>query len=92
MNVEQEVSPDRKGLVFVTDRIENIPDDWRARETYTIINQDEYVEVFELAEPAEGIQTLLRKPLEAGGVMLMAAGQSSLHSIDPFFENDWNHD
>jgi hypothetical protein len=50
------------------------------------------VEVFELAEPAEGIQTLLRKPLEAGGVMLMAAGQSSLHSIDPFFENDWNHD
>jgi hypothetical protein len=51
MNVGQEVSPDRKGLVFVTDRIENIPDDWRARETYTIINQDEYVEVFELAEP-----------------------------------------
>src|SRR5207245_2790054 len=32
-----------------TDRIENIPDGWRARETHKIVNQDEYTEVFELA-------------------------------------------
>jgi hypothetical protein len=37
--------------VFETERIENIPEGWRARETFKIISQDEYGEVFELAEP-----------------------------------------
>ncbi len=49
--VQQESAPDGKTLIFVTDRIENIPDGWRARETYRIVNQDEYTEVFELAPP-----------------------------------------
>jgi hypothetical protein len=49
--VEQEGTKDGKTLVFETERIENIPDGWRARETYKIISQDEYAEVFELAEP-----------------------------------------
>ncbi len=49
--VEQESAADSKTLVFVTDRIENIPVGWRARETYKIVNQDEYTEVFELAPP-----------------------------------------
>ncbi len=49
--VEQERAADGKTLVFVTDRIENIPEGWRARETYKIVNQDEYTEVFELAPP-----------------------------------------
>lgn len=49
--VQQENSVDGKTLIFVTDRIENIPDGWRARETYKIVNQDEYSEVFELAPP-----------------------------------------
>ena len=49
--VEQEISPDGKRMRFVTERIENIPDGWRGRETYKIVNQDEYTEVFELAPP-----------------------------------------
>lgn len=49
--VEQEGPKDGKTLVFETERIENIPDGWRARETYKIISQNEYAEVFELAEP-----------------------------------------
>jgi hypothetical protein len=27
------------------------PDGWRARETYKIVSQDEYIEVFEIAPP-----------------------------------------
>ncbi|HWR35873.1 MAG TPA: hypothetical protein VN622_08410 [Clostridia bacterium] len=48
--VEQE-GKDGKTLAFETERIENIPDGWRARETYRIVSQDEFIEVFELAEP-----------------------------------------
>jgi hypothetical protein len=47
----QQGSTDDNTLVFLTSRIENIPDGWRARETYKILSQDEYKEVFELAEP-----------------------------------------
>jgi hypothetical protein len=51
--VERETAPDGRTMVFVTDRIENIPKGWRARETYKLINPDEYTEVFELAEPGK---------------------------------------
>lgn len=51
--VEQERAKDGKTLVFETERIENIPAGWRARETYRLLNQDEYSEVFELAEPGK---------------------------------------
>jgi len=49
--VEQEGSAAGKTLILVSERIENIPAGWRARETYKLVNQDEYAEVFELAEP-----------------------------------------
>jgi hypothetical protein len=49
--VEQESATDGKALIFVSERIENIPEGWRAKETYRIVNQDEYTKVFELAEP-----------------------------------------
>lgn len=49
--VEQGSAADRKTLVFVTEGIENTPDGWRARETYKVVNQNEYTETFELAEP-----------------------------------------
>lgn len=45
------ISPDSKTIVFVTEQIENIPTGWKARETYKIINDNEFVETFELAEP-----------------------------------------
>jgi hypothetical protein len=39
-----------------TERIENLPDDWGARETYKIVSPDEYNEVFELAPPQKSSQ------------------------------------
>lgn len=45
------ISPDKKTIVFITEQIENIPAGWKARETYKIINDNEFVETFELAEP-----------------------------------------
>jgi hypothetical protein len=44
---------DGKTLVFTTESIENIPPGWRARETYKIISEDEFIEVFELAGPGK---------------------------------------
>jgi hypothetical protein len=38
-------------LVFVTEAIENIPKGYRARERYTFISDNEFEEVFEIAEP-----------------------------------------
>ncbi|MGB9075320.1 MAG: hypothetical protein WCC26_00640, partial [Terracidiphilus sp.] len=49
--VEQERAPGSKTLVFLSEEIENIPDGWRARETYTFLSDTEYIEVFELAPP-----------------------------------------
>lgn len=45
------ISPDGKTIVFVTEQIENIPAGWRAKETYQIISDNEFIETFELAEP-----------------------------------------
>jgi hypothetical protein len=50
MNEEQKNS---KALVFLTESIENIPAGWRGRESYRILNSDEFVEVFELAAPGK---------------------------------------
>jgi len=47
---------DAKTIVFETEAIENIPAGWRARETYTIVADDEFVERFELAEPGKGFE------------------------------------
>ena len=49
--VEQERAPASKTLVFVSEGIENLPDGWRARETYRFLSDTEYTEVFELAPP-----------------------------------------
>lgn len=47
------LSPDGKTIVFETESIENIPAGWRARETYRILGENEFVETFELAEPGK---------------------------------------
>jgi hypothetical protein len=47
------LSPDNKLYVFLSFEIENIPAGWRARETYQIISNDEYIETFELAPPGK---------------------------------------
>jgi hypothetical protein len=45
------ISEDGKTLIFTAESIENIPVGWRAKETYKILNENEFTETFELAEP-----------------------------------------
>jgi hypothetical protein len=40
-------------FTFVTESIENIPSDWRARTTIEILSEDRFREVFDLAGPGE---------------------------------------
>jgi hypothetical protein len=49
----QEETGDTKKIAFVSEAIENIALGRRARETYLILNEDEFVERFELAEPGK---------------------------------------
>ena len=49
--VAQKIAPDGRTMVFVTEHIENIAPGWRARETYRILNENEFEETFELAAP-----------------------------------------
>jgi hypothetical protein len=53
-------TPER--LVFTTEAIENIPEGWRARETY-LIEPDRLEEVFELAEPGKAFAVYSRNRL-----------------------------
>jgi hypothetical protein len=47
------ISPDKKTIVFITEAIENIPAGYRARESYTIVDKDNFIETFEIAEPGK---------------------------------------
>jgi len=49
----QNESNDPAMLVFTSEGIENIAAGWRARETYFLLNKDEFIERFELAEPGK---------------------------------------
>jgi hypothetical protein len=45
------ISPDKKTIVFRSENIENIAPGWSAKESYQLINDNEFIETFELAEP-----------------------------------------
>jgi hypothetical protein len=47
----ESVSEDGRTIVFGSTAIENISPGWRACETYRILNDNEFVETFALAEP-----------------------------------------
>jgi len=49
----ESISEDGKKIVFTTESIENLPAGFRARETYQFINDNEFEETFELAEPGK---------------------------------------
>lgn len=49
----QEETKDTKKLVFSSESIENIAPGWRARESYFLLNENEFIERFELAEPGK---------------------------------------
>lgn len=51
-------------LVFTTDDIENIPEGWRARETYRQLSPDSWTETFELAEPGKDFTIYSASTLE----------------------------
>jgi len=51
-----EVSEDGKLIVFTSESIENIPAGYRAKETYRILNENEFTETFEIAEPGKDFQ------------------------------------
>jgi hypothetical protein len=46
-----EPGTDPKAIVFTSEAIENIPAGYRARETDTIVSNDQFTERFEIAEP-----------------------------------------
>jgi hypothetical protein len=47
-------------LVFESESIQNLPAGWRARLTLTILDDSNFIEVFELAEPGQDHEELLR--------------------------------
>ena len=47
------ISADGKTLVFDSESIENIPAGYKSRETYKILNENEFTETFEIAEPGK---------------------------------------
>lgn len=50
------ISEDKKTLVFTSVAIENIPKGYRARETYRILSENEIEETFEIAEPNKNFE------------------------------------
>lgn len=50
------MSDDGKTITFTSENIENIPAEWRARETYKLISAAEFIEIFELAEPGKDFE------------------------------------
>jgi hypothetical protein len=51
--VNQYVTISLDPITFETEAIENIPDGWRARETYLFDGEDGFIERFELAAPGK---------------------------------------
>jgi hypothetical protein len=47
-------------LVFDSEHFENFDNSWKARETYEIASSDEFVEIFELAEPGKPFEVYSR--------------------------------
>jgi hypothetical protein len=52
-------------VVFTSESIENIPADFRARETYVFSGSDQLEEIFEIAEPGKDFEVYSRSRLTA---------------------------
>ncbi len=53
----ENISGDRRTIAFISTAIENIALGWRARESYQILNDNEFIETFALAEPGHDFAT-----------------------------------
>lgn len=60
----ESISPDGKSIVFISENIENIPVGFRARESYQVINENEFTETFELAEPGKDFELYSKAKLK----------------------------
>lgn len=49
----ENISEDGKLIVLTSESLENIPAGYRAKETYKILNENEFTETFEIAEPGK---------------------------------------
>lgn len=49
-------SANGKTIVFTWESIENIPEGYRARETYQVVGPDEFMEIFEIAPPGKDFE------------------------------------
>ena len=49
----ESIAADGNLIVFISESLENIPAGYRAKETYRILNENEFREVFEIAEPGK---------------------------------------
>ncbi len=54
--IQDSISTDSKTIIFISESIENISPGWRAKETSHIINDNEFTETFELAEPNKNFE------------------------------------
>ncbi len=57
--VLKKISPDSTTFVFVSERMENLPEGFRGRLTYIIQNENEFTEKFELAPPGKDFQSFI---------------------------------
>lgn len=62
----ESISEDKKTIVFISESIENIPNGYRARETYNIVSENEIIETFELAAPGKEFETYSKAVLRKG--------------------------
>jgi len=53
-----------KTIVFVTESIENIPPGWRAKETYKVLSDEGFTEIFELAAPGKEFKACAKNHLK----------------------------
>jgi len=58
------ISADGKTMVFISESIENIPNGWRAKETYQLTENNEFIETFELAEPGKQFEVYTKAVLK----------------------------
>ena len=58
------ITPDQKTIVFVSERIENIPVGWGAKETYNLNGMNEFTETFEMAEPGKAFEVYTKAILK----------------------------
>lgn len=62
--LQDSLAPDGKSISFITENIENIPSGWRAKESYRILSDSEFVETFSLAAPGKEFETYTENRLK----------------------------